>query len=90
MTTPLYRATLVSSRWRTLKWRRIMQSGLACESCGRKYHGLRVAGAMRVFQLHHRHYRSIGHEAFEDVMVLCRTCHALEHGKIPEACDGVG
>lgn len=42
---------------------------------------------MRWFQLHHLHYRTVGDERFEDVLVLCRLCHELEHDLIPEALE---
>lgn len=76
-----YRDRLRSPEWRALKWRRILVAGFRCEGCGRRYAGRRVRGAMRVFQLHHRHYRNVGSEGIEDVEVLCRECHAVEHGK---------
>lgn len=81
----IYQDTLRSARWRELKWRRIMYSEFRCEGCGRFFAGRSVRSAMRVFELHHRHYRTVGHEELDDVMVLCPICHALEHKKIPEA-----
>ena len=80
-----YQETLASDRWKRLKWRRIMRSGFRCESCGRKYRGRRVRGAMRSFHLHHLHYRTVGRETLDDVRVLCPTCHSLTHDRIPEA-----
>lgn len=83
-----YREVLRSAEWRALKWRCIMRAGFRCERCGRRYRGLRVRGAMRVFNLHHRHYLTVGAETPEDVMVLCRICHRLEHDLIPEPTRG--
>ncbi len=81
----LYSETLRSDRWQQLKWQRIMRAEFSCESCGRRYQGRTVRGAVRWFQLHHRHYRSVGREDIEDVLILCRVCHLLEHGLIEEA-----
>ena len=33
----------------------------------------------RVFNIHHKHYNTLGHESREDVMILCRRCHQLAH-----------
>jgi 5-methylcytosine-specific restriction endonuclease McrA len=32
-------------------------------------------------QVHHKHYRTVGSERSEDLMVVCRWCHAETHGK---------
>ena len=34
--------------------------------------------------VHHKHYRTVGRERQEDLMVLCKWCHALTHGKYSE------
>lgn len=78
----LYEETLGSPRWKQLKWRRIMCANFCCEDCGRKYRGKSVRGAMKVFELHHRHYRNVGQEELEDVKVLCSICHAIYHDKV--------
>ena len=36
------------------------------------------------FDLHHRHYDSFGNEALEDVILLCRSCHAAITSRIRE------
>lgn len=77
-----YRETLASPRWQQLKWRRIMRAGFACERCGLRYRGLRVTGAMRWFELHHRHYETVGHETIDDVLILCRLCHRIVHDRL--------
>ena len=76
-----YRAVLLSSRWQALKWRVLLRNGFRCDNCGRRYHGPRLR-AVRFFDLHHRHYRTVGCESFEDVMALCRVCHRAEHGVV--------
>jgi hypothetical protein len=80
-----YHDVLGSQRWRDLKWRAIMRAEFRCEHCGRRYIGPTVRGAMKHFNLHHRHYRSVGSEEFADVLVLCRTCHRLQHDLLAEA-----
>jgi 5-methylcytosine-specific restriction endonuclease McrA len=32
-------------------------------------------------EVHHKHYRTVGSERPEDLMVVCRWCHADTHGK---------
>lgn len=78
-----YRQTLKSSRWRVLKFRRLMHADFRCERCRRNLRGLTVTSAMRRCDLHHRHYRTVGREGLEDVMILCRLCHRVEHDLIP-------
>lgn len=80
-----YETVLRSARWRQLKWRRIMKAEFRCEQCGRRYQGLRRRGALRAFQLHHRHYRTVGCEELDDVMVLCPICHRLMHDLVESA-----
>lgn len=80
----IYKEVLASQRWKDLKWERIMYAKFCCENCGRRYVGSKVKGAMKVFQLHHRHYMTVGNEQLPDVMILCRTCHRLTHDLITE------
>lgn len=80
-----YQETLRSSRWSALKWRRILRAEFRCEGCGRKYRGRNVRSSMRYLQLHHVHYRTVGNESLEDVRVLCRLCHRLEHNLVRSA-----
>src|SRR5262245_29587921 len=47
-----------------------------CERCG--FHGTDAEP-----NVHHRSYAQLGHEAPEDLEVLCLRCHAREHGKPP-------
>jgi 5-methylcytosine-specific restriction endonuclease McrA len=42
-----------------------------CERCG----------GQDALQVHHRTYERLGAELDEDFEVLCRRCHATEHGK---------
>lgn len=70
-----YQATLATPRWRQLKWRRLMVAGFRCERCSARFTGKSPKAAFRYFDLHHVTYRRFGHEALDDVRILCRPCH---------------
>lgn len=38
--------------------------------------------------VHHLSYENFKNETYEDVMLLCRRCHAIVHGKIKEYYEG--
>lgn len=42
-----------------------------CEMCGRRHKNI---------QVHHKHYKSLGNEAMEDLIVVCPDCHTNMHG----------
>lgn len=74
-------------RYRTADWRRfrgqvLAHHGGACQACGRD------EGAGAVLQVHHRFYVA-GRAPWEydpdDCEVLCKGCHAAEHGKFRPA-----
>lgn len=44
--------------------------GPKCEACDTRAHSLDV---------HHLHYRNLGHEPLNDLVVLCRECHDHAH-----------
>lgn len=62
--------------WRELRSRVLKETGGKCERCGKSYRKIHM-------HLHHKHYRTIGNEAREDVELLCVYCHAIEHGRRP-------
>lgn len=80
MTSALYRRTLESARWRSLKWVRICLAGFRCEGCGWQWSGRTPRQAMWFFDLHHVNYYRVGEEQIDDVRVLCRDCHSATHG----------
>ena len=41
-------------------------------------------------EVHHKHYRSVGRESQQDLMVLCRWCHGETHGKSKDKLLKVG
>lgn len=64
-----YYRYIKSTEWieKSRKWRE--ETG-ACEMCG----------ATDSLQCHHLHYRTVGKETREDIMVVCYECHCKLHG----------
>jgi hypothetical protein len=67
-----YRAVLASDRWRWVRAEAVRRAGYRCERCG---------APGRLDGHHWRGYRMLGHEAPEDVVMLCRACHNRAHGR---------
>ena len=61
---------LKSEYWRLLKVNKLVQHGNYCEKCGKLNKHL---------DLHHLHYRTLGFESANDVVLLCRSCHTRQH-----------
>lgn len=40
-----------------------------------------ICGSTDKVQLHHKNYKHLYNEDYEDVICLCRFCHAKKHGK---------
>lgn len=69
-----YREFLDSNFWKKLSREKKKSVGNRCERCG---------GSKRL-QAHHRHYLDDWHETtLDDLIILCRVCHATEHGLNP-------
>lgn len=68
MTRDDYAAYRNSTHWRAFSSAMRDEVG-ACEECG-------ITDTLNV---HHKHYRSLGCERREDVLVLCERCHHNEH-----------
>jgi 5-methylcytosine-specific restriction endonuclease McrA len=64
-----HRAYLHSPAWRTRRQAALARAGWRCEDCG---HTERL-------HVHHLTYRRWGHEADDDLRVLCSPCHARRH-----------
>lgn len=62
--------------WRALRKAVLAETGGKCERCG-------AAKKKCQMHLHHKHYRTVGHETREDVELLCVDCHCAEHGRRP-------
>lgn len=67
----IYAEYLQSDHWGETRDRLIASAGHRCQRCGASEH----------LQVHHLTYVNLGNESDEDLQVLCRRCHAVEHGK---------
>lgn len=71
-----YRDYLKTDHWQATKKQAIAGAGYQCQRCGQKYEPHERWN----FNVHHRTYENRGAELDEDLEVLCRACHAREHG----------
>jgi len=62
-----YKAYLQSDAWKEKRKQKLIYSNYECQICCSK----------RDLQVHHKHYRNIGYETLDDLIVLCKTCHEL-------------
>jgi 5-methylcytosine-specific restriction endonuclease McrA len=76
-TTAEYRRHIHSLEWQLLRIVMLIVHGSRCQRCGR--HLTHKTG-----QLHHKHYRTVGHESLDDVEILCGRCHMRVHGRTPK------
>lgn len=65
-----YQEYLRSEHWQDFR-KQILSERKKCQNCCRKEN----------LQLHHRHYKTLGHESWGDVIVLCGDCHTMFHKK---------
>lgn len=68
-----YHAYLRSPQWQAKRQRMLAKAKNRCQVCN----------GTEQLQVHHRTYKNIGSEYLADLVVLCRNCHALFHGKLP-------
>jgi hypothetical protein len=66
-----YTLYLRSPLWRLRRRLWILQAHGRCQGCGR-WCGRRLT-------IHHLTYRRLGHEARQDIRVLCWPCHRVRH-----------
>lgn len=66
-----YRKYLGSEHWIETKALAKRRAGYKCQLCGNT----------RYLQVHHNNYSRLGHEQDNDLIVLCRNCHAKYHNK---------
>jgi hypothetical protein len=69
--TEAYRIYMASPQWRRLRQAKFAEVGRRCERCGGR----------ECIEVHHRSYQNFGRERLEELEVLCRPCHAGEHGE---------
>lgn len=67
-----YSDYLRSEHWRKTRRRAVQRSGGMCKRC--------YAEDCRL-EIHHLTYERIGRERESDLIALCASCHAKEHGK---------
>lgn len=69
-----YKAFLRTPYWDIVRRSKLKESGFCCELCAKK----------GVLQVHHKTYahHGIEHENLQDLIVLCRGCHAKFHDKL--------
>lgn len=66
-----YQEYLQSDKWKTISAQRLALDNHECVLCG---------GVAE--NVHHRRYpKALGEEMINDLVSLCRQCHALHHGK---------
>lgn len=71
---------LRTPQWRYFRDWLIQRAGDKCQKC--------EGGMLWGMEVHHLTYKRRGWESLEDVMVLCRRCHVLEHaGKLGRHAD---
>ena len=70
-----------SAEWRDRAKAAKKAVGYRCQVCNK--HSSEVT-----LDAHHRTYDRLGHEASQDITVLCRDCHALYHGKSEKKEEG--
>lgn len=69
-----YRSYLYSPHWRKFRLKAIEHYGNVCSWCGANDEKIKM-------NVHHISYDNLGNETFEDVILLCPTCHSKAHGK---------
>jgi 5-methylcytosine-specific restriction endonuclease McrA len=67
-----YQNYLESEHWRETRANALIRAKYQCERCGSKIQPLHV---------HHLTYKNKGNEHPLDLVVLCKFCHAEQHGK---------
>lgn len=80
MTKAEYARYMASDHWRELR-KEILSELNCCERCDLPRWLASIAYDQDL-HLHHRHYRTLGTESWDDLEVLCARCHDLEtHGR---------
>lgn len=64
-----YKPYLASQEWAKIRADLLILKKGRCEVCGKKGK-----------QVHHLHYKTLGEENPEDLILLCAKCHMKEHG----------
>ncbi|WP_027368955.1 HNH endonuclease [Desulfocurvibacter africanus] len=71
----VYEAYLASPEWKKFREKALENNfyfgKYHCQRCGWDFPRDKL-------EIHHKHYRTLGRERLEDVLALCRHCHAIE------------
>ena len=67
-----YRAYLQSPAWKAIRQQVLVRDAYACTTCG-------ATSGKSIIEVHHLTYERFGHELLEDLITLCRPCHAKVH-----------
>lgn len=67
-----YRVYIVSAAWKAFRLRKLASVNYICERCKHR----------KAREVHHKHYRTLGHEELEDTEALCRPCHNSSTKKV--------
>jgi hypothetical protein len=70
-----YDEYITSAEWREKRAEALARAGNMCQQCG-------ANGSLEV---HHLTYKNLGNERPEELLVLCRFCHALAHNNLSRA-----
>jgi len=73
-----YASYLATGHWRALRRDALERAGRRCTSCG-----FDPQGMIDLLEVHQRTYERLGCEQPDDLVVLCRACHAGEHPDKP-------
>jgi len=68
----LYKEYLETGEWQNARKRALKAAGYKCQLCGAENTELDV---------HHNNYDRLGLERPDDIIVLCKACHAKQHNK---------
>ncbi len=73
-----YERYMKSEAWEKKRSERLELDDNKCVMCGRP-NGLQKDRTTPILQVHHIHYKNLGHEPMEDLVSLCPTCHKRIH-----------
>ena len=66
-----YSGYIQSSHWKDIRRQRLAMDGFQCSMCG----------TAKNLEVHHLTYERLGHEDLDDLVSLCKRCHAIVHEK---------
>ena len=71
-----------SPYWREKSKKLLEPKDTVCQMCGRKrweWMPRKKKWRCKRYAVHHKHYRTVGHEEPGDLMILCHACHSEAH-----------